>query len=519
MEFPMPPELVDPAEVADEADRPGSTPLASLRRMRVPIALTATLAVIEVTWLRFGFLPALLVACLIPAIPILVHLGRAGFHRIPLQLAACAGALVTFAVARLMLDTLSAVGVAALVGLAVGVHIWRLKLRHLMVLLVVVAVLIRLGLTFGPSLLFVILAAAPPLIVASLYLAVMRRPEIEREALVSVLSMSAREGLPMGEAARVFAGLCSPRYRRDVEALAARLTRGQTISGALEAVPRALPSNTLPFARLGESGGSLAPALEQAVEVCEARRRDPVSTIGLLGYPVFVLLCVIVAAGYFGQFFAPRLVAIFRDYGFVMPEPTRSLILWTGPLSSWPGPEPEALLNTILQVLIGITIAAAGVWSVWRVGLLPPLPWTWLARRRALAAALRGVSVGVAEGRPMVETLEALARGTRAPWLRRRMLLARGDIQQGRSWVLALRRRGLLRRADAAVIDAAERVGNVPWALRETGAAQERGAAHRLRFWTVVLQPLTLVALGALVLIVAASYFYPLVHAISQLAE
>jgi protein transport protein HofC len=91
------------------------------------------------------------------------------------------------------------------------------------------------------------------------------------------------------------------------------------------------------------------------------------------------------------------------------------------------------------------------------------------------------------------------------------------DLTQGKDWCVSLYEQGLLRPADAAVLESARRVGNLSWALRETAENGERRLAYRLQTWVQALFPLFVLLIGALVFVVAVGYFSPLVILIERL--
>ena len=74
-------------------------------------------------------------------------------------------------------------------------------------------------------------------------------------------------------------------------------------------------------------------------------------------------------------------------------------------------------------------------------------------------------------------------------------------------------------RADAALLASAERVGNLPWAMRETADSGERRLAYRLVAVGQVFQTLAILAMGGLVLLFTITYFSPLVTLIEAMSR
>jgi type II secretory pathway component PulF len=116
------------------------------------------------------------------------------------------------------------------------------------------------------------------------------------------------------------------------------------------------------------------------------------------------------------------------------------------------------------------------------------------------------------------QTLETIAMWHPTRWVRRRVRGAVRDLAQGVSWQESLRRRRLLGADDLAVLAAAERNGNLPWALAELGQSFARRADFRMRIWAEFAMPLLLVAVGLVVGLFVVAYFLPLVYLIVNLS-
>jgi mono/diheme cytochrome c family protein len=145
-------------------------------------------------------------------------------------------------------------------------------------------------------------------------------------------------------------------------------------------------------------------------------------------------------------------------------------------------PDLEAGPNGALWVGVVFAIATATAWILSRIGLAPPMPWTWLRRRRAASSATREVALGIAAGQTPAEALAAVAVGTRPRWVRRRLERARSDVLGGRPWVEALRRRALLERRVAEGLSAADGEATIPARLGELGRSRAGALAGTIRY-------------------------------------
>jgi type II secretory pathway component PulF len=122
------------------------------------------------------------------------------------------------------------------------------------------------------------------------------------------------------------------------------------------------------------------------------------------------------------------------------------------------------------------------------------------------------------QGQPLPKTVAALA-GCYPKWsIRRRLHDLLVDLTRGMDCAASMRARGLISDADVAVLHAAERVGNLPWAMREIADGTRRRLAYRLQAWLQVLFPAAIVVFGVLVMLFYLSYFVPLLSLIQKLA-
>lgn len=396
----------------------------------------------------------------------------------------------------------------------------RVGLRHLMFAIVIFALGFAAVRAFGVSIIILVGIMLPPLIGVGIYLTWMDRRPAQRDALLWALATAARDGLPLGPTTEAFAGLCNGSYRDDVTRLARRLEAGATLPEALDRVPRAFPRDAATVARVGWDCGTLSTALRAAAEAQDARRQTTPSLIMVVGYPVGLLGIIAIFAIFLMTWVAPHFESIYSDSGFELPWPTLVLSRLGRSLRVSEGLMPMILgwwTVAALPVMGAFVMLVALAWARFGRGTVPLM--AALFRRRERAVVLRALGVGVEGQRPIGAVLGILARG-RLPWRsRRKVERVRAAVERGDDWCASLRKRRLIQPAEAALLDAAGRAGNLPWALQTLADAGERRAGYRLTAWVHLLQPLVTAGLGVLVLLIAVSYFYPLIRLLDAMAE
>ena len=91
-------------------------------------------------------------------------------------------------------------------------------------------------------------------------------------------------------------------------------------------------------------------------------------------------------------------------------------------------------------------------------------------------------------------------------------------MSAGGDWCESLKDTGLIARADAAVLAAAQRAGNLEWALEEMAGSALRRQAQRVQVLTQLLFPIALLLVGACAFVFACGLFVPLIRLIEGLA-
>ncbi len=346
-----------------------------------------------------------------------------------------------------------------------------------------------------------------PVPLAALLYALGVRRLFQKESLLWTLAVAAHRGLPLGPALDAFSEQCGGAYRRRVLALAERLDAGVSLPDALERDPRILPHGAAIIARAGWETGTLGRVLPEAAAARSARQPLWNALIGRLIYLATVLLCVQASAVFLLGGIAPRLQRIYEDFGVTLPYLTR-LLMGLGDFDRG-----------------GWVLAALWFGELACLALLPPLYFVlgglpgvdrWFRRLHG-AVVLRVLAIHIGCGQPMTRALETLARSYPRRSVRLQLARASALVSDGAAWHASLERSGIIQPADAALVRAAERVGNLPWALREIADSGERRFGYRLQACAHVLFPVVVAGIGLLIFLLAVAYFGPLVKLIQEM--
>lgn len=353
-----------------------------------------------------------------------------------------------------------------------------------------------------------------PLVGVVLVLMVLDRTRrSEHRGLIWALAAAANRGIPLPEAARAYADEVQGDTGVRALALAENLERGQALSEATIRSRLRMGTAMKLAVRLGESLGSLGPAMRQQIDdsnQIDAALRDAVGRFFYLGTVVIVMTGVI-------TFVMVKIVPVFQrmfeEFGLRLPAMTRLVI----DASSWfvrVGWIPS--LPVLAIVFPAFLLAALLYYAGWFPRNLPIL--SWLFRRYDGALVMRGLALAARRGMPLPAALRLLAESYPLSIIRWRLLQAAERVEGGQDWCRSLRRTGLIASADAAVLRAAQRAGNLPWALEEMADSALRRQVLRLMAALQLLFPIALLAIGAFVFFFVCGLFLPLIALIQGLA-
>lgn len=338
-----------------------------------------------------------------------------------------------------------------------------------------------------------------------------RRRSEQQDALLWTLTVAAEREMPLDSALEAIADQHSGSYRVRLRTLAGLLKAGAPLPEALGLVPGLLPNDARVLFGLGWDSHRLAGILREEVNSRSARRSLRSAAAGRVAYLMMVLLVIQVIVAFLMYFIIPKFEAIFKDFGVPLPQLTVIVIMMTHSVIGWGAPIMAFFVLGEAAVLLMVPFTLAGWWNV-----NTPLIDRLLLRKHT-AMILRGLAWAVEAGRTLRWGVATLARRTPSNLVRSRLEQVYRDVDAGGDCWEALEVQGLIRSVDRALLEAAARVGNLTWALRETAEGAERRLDYRLRAWSQFLAVPVLLSMGAVVLLLAMAYFLPLIVLIERL--
>jgi type IV pilus assembly protein PilC len=355
----------------------------------------------------------------------------------------------------------------------------------------------------GALMLVLFLLGMSQLLDAELRIAGSRRMAQQAE-LLWVLSTAVRGQRNIPDELEAYASAAWGRRRQSLRELASRIRSGASPTEL--AVPQELLSRSAAMEILsGLQSGRLeeclrSAAVRQTRELTENSANS--KTQVTLTYPALVMVAAILIGAYLFYYVVPKLRKIFDDFGSPLPPITTSFFrLANSPLATLTVGAMLVYLPIMLAILIGVA-----EFFGWRRVSQTMLGSIWT--RPYSADLLRFLSNTISTGRPLAETLA----GVTQP----RMSAVRAGLARGESCWDVLKQNRYLTAGEVELLQAAERVGNLPFTLRAIADGIERRWSYRLSAVLEVLGPVIIIAVAMVVAYFALAFFLPLMQLIND---
>lgn len=333
----------------------------------------------------------------------------------------------------------------------------------------------------------------------------------EQQALLRVLTAAAERGIPLHTAAQAFADERDDAIGAGARDLADFLDAGVPLGLALRRSHDTMPAAALLAADLGERTGALGAALRQAVVEIDELEMTLRSVLEKFFYLALVALFAMGMLAFLMIKIIPAFGSILAEFEMASPNTTAWLIaVAKAGMSDW------YITLPVAGVLLTVLVVGLLYYVRFSPRDLPIVRILW--SRVDSALAMHWLAIGIEQKRPIGEVVRLLAGYFPRAGMRLRLQAALKRIDAGANWCDSLRRVGVVRQPESVVFQAAERTGNLVWALKEMADSSVQRTAYRMRAWLGLAFPLALIAVGACVFLIALAVLTPLFSMVQQLA-
>lgn len=316
-------------------------------------------------------------------------------------------------------------------------------------------------------------------------------------------------GLPLERSLSALADECEDdRQRELMSQLKAEVNAGASFARALGTAPREFDDIYRAVVAAGEQSGALGPVLDRLADDLEERQRLRAELFGALAYPIIVCIIAVLAVGFLLTYVVPQVAAVFTQARQTLPLLTRIMMGASGLLREW---------GLVLAVLG--TAAVFGLrWLLRREGprlrydaAFLTLPVLGRLARGYNAARFAGTLAMLAgAGVPLLKALQAAAETLSNRAMRADAMDALGQVREGAPLGAALagkkRFPGLL----SMFARLGEQTGQLPDMLQRAATQLGNEVKRRAMTLATLLEPLLIVAMGAVVMLIVLSVMLPI---------
>jgi MSHA biogenesis protein MshG len=296
--------------------------------------------------------------------------------------------------------------------------------------------------------------------------------------------------------------------RETLGSVVEHLQGGRELSFAFSKFPDAFSKFYVSVIKVGESSGMLETSFLRMYEYLgmEKRIRDKVKAA--LRYPATVIAAIAIAVTVITVFVLPKFEPIFAALGDNLPWATRVLIGTSGFVSTyW-----YVVVALLVAAVVGFKLYIrdpAGRYRWDKLKLGTPII-GGITRRAALAQICRSFALTLEAGLPVIQALGTIARATGNEVLSERVLALRDGVERGEGLYRTAQTAELFTPLALQMIAIGEETGALGEMLDEVADFYEREVDYDLENLSAAIEPLLIVAVGAMVTVLALGVFLPL---------
>ncbi len=318
-------------------------------------------------------------------------------------------------------------------------------------------------------------------------------------------------GLPLERALSVLADEAeSPRQRELISQLKAEVNAGSPFARALGQAPREFDAVYCAVVAAGEQSGALGLVLDKLADDLEERQALKSKLIGAMAYPAIVSVISMAIVLFLTSYVVPQIAGVFTNSKQTLPLLTITMLAVSSFVRNWGWLAALALIAAF--ALLRVMLRAPAFRERFDSGLLR-LPLVGRLARGYNAARFAGTLAMLAgAGVPILKALQTAAETLSNAAMRKDALEALVLVREGAPLGSALadkkRFPGLL----SMFARLGEQTGQLPQMLDR--AARQLGNEVQRRAMTLatLLEPILIVAMGAVVLIIVLSVMLPILQ-------
>lgn len=292
------------------------------------------------------------------------------------------------------------------------------------------------------------------------------------------------------------------------------LEAGRGLASSLARHPRIFSRLFVSIIDMGEATGTLDKAFMRMYEYLTMDQEIGDRAKSAVRYPAIVLAAIAVAISVITIFVIPNFQPIFRVLGDDIPLPTKIIMgLSDFAVNHWPLISIGLVASVAAAVMYVRTEEGRFRWDGFKLRI--PVTGT-IVRNAALSRVTRSLAVALESGLPINQTLALVATGTGNVFLGEKVLGLREGVERGESFLRTASSADLFPPLVLQMIGLGEETGALPELMHEAADFYQREVDYDLENLSAALEPILIVAVGAMVLVLALGVFLPMWDMVSK---
>ncbi len=287
-----------------------------------------------------------------------------------------------------------------------------------------------------------------------------------------------------------------------------QIREGRSLADALLAHPRVFSAIYVNMIRSGEESGALDAVLARLADYTEGQARLLRTVQSALTYPILMVLVSSAILIFLLAYVVPQVTQVFSDTGQALPLTTRILI----GISSFLADHWWAL--ALLSACGGLGFSRflrTKQGRTWWDHLILRVPWVGrLVQKLNIARVSRTLGTLLASGVPILTSLGIVTQLVSNTLLRQALEEARLSVQEGESLAAPLKRSGVFPGLFLQMVAVGERSGELDNMLNRAAETYDEEVAAALARLTSILEPLTILVMGGVVLFIVLAILLPI---------
>jgi len=312
--------------------------------------------------------------------------------------------------------------------------------------------------------------------------------------------MRALAGLQESAMNRAFAAV--------IQDLREALDSGRELSQALARNPSVFGPFYVAMIRVGETTGRLEEVFLQLFHHLEFQKYMKDQVKSALRYPSFVMLAMAIALVIINIFVIPAFAKVFKGFNAELPLMTRILIGFSDfTLAWWP-----AILTLLIAAVFAFRmfVKTANGQLAWdRFKLRIPIAGK-IIRKATLARFARSFAMASRSGVPIVQGLSLTGQVVENAWIEKKLEDMRMGVERGESVLRTAVASGVFTPVVLQMVMVGEESGSLDDMMLEIADMYQREVEYELKTLSAQIEPILIVALGAMVLVLALGVFLPM---------